>query len=302
MSHKTRIVTVLLLGMLLILSACGPTAAPEEATPAPASEEAAPAPEPTAEPEEPVVLIVPSKDGPKSLCPNWQRDTGLDETASAVYSYLVTLDWGVTQGVLGYGDLAKDWEISEDGKLYTFHLYEGVRWHDGEPLTSADVKYTYDTIIEKGYPLSAYLKDVKEIRTPDDYIVEIELNELATGFIPLLAQASNWFGSILPKHLYEGTDWDTGPCSETPVGSGPFKFVEWVPDSHVVVEANDDYFRGRPQIDTIILQYVPDTNVAISMFQAGEFPYLPNHYIPSFGEIDQMMKDPEQSDTKATSK
>jgi peptide/nickel transport system substrate-binding protein len=212
--------------------------------------------------------------------------------AAAVYSYLICLDWGVTKGVHGYGDLAKDWEKSEDGLVYTFHLHEDVRWHDGEPLTSADVKYTYDTIIEKGYPMSGYLRDVKEIRTPDDYTVEIELNLPAASFIPLLAQASNWFGSILPKHLYEGTDWETGPCSTTPVGSGPFKFAEWVPDSHVVVEANDDYFRGRPKIDTLILQHVPDTNVAVAMFQAGEFPYLPNHYIPSFGEIDQMLKDP----------
>jgi peptide/nickel transport system substrate-binding protein len=244
-----------------------------------------------------VVLIVPERDSPKSMNPNWQNDAGVYSPSSSIFSHLIVLDWGVTQGVSAYGDLAESWDVSDDGLIYTFHLYDGVKWHDGEPLTSADVKYTYDTAIENGYPLAAVLSDVKEIRTPDDLTVEIELNQPVAAFIGNLAQASDWYGKILPQHLYEGTDWATSPANDHPIGSGPFKFVEWEPDSHVTLEANDDYFRGRPAIDTLIFQYLPDINVAVSSFQAGDFPYLPNQYVPSFGEISAMRNDPAQADT-----
>jgi peptide/nickel transport system substrate-binding protein len=278
-----------------MIGCSAPVEAPSE--PSPTEEPAVvPTEAPVEEPAtEEVVLLVAERSTPKSMNPNWQQDSGVHSPASSIFSHLVVLDWGVTQGVTAYGDLAKDWEISDDGTVYTFHLYEGVTWHDGKPLTSADVKYTFETIIEKEYPLANYLKGVKEIRTPDDNTVVVELNEAQPSFVPLLAQATNWYGKIMPKHLYEGTDWDTSPANEHPIGSGPFKFVEWVPESHTLLEANDDYFRGRPAVDKVIFQYVPDTNVAVTMFQSGEMPYLVNHYVPSFGEIAQMMEDPEES-------
>jgi peptide/nickel transport system substrate-binding protein len=210
------------------------------------------------------------------------------------------MDWGVTQGTPAYPDLAESWEVSDDGLTYTFHLREGVTWHDGAPFTSADVKYTYDTIIQNEYPLyNAVLRNATAVNAPDDSTLVIELAAPDLSFVPTLANNSIWFGKIVPSHLYIGTaweeDWNLRPVDETPIGTGPFKFVSWEQGASVVLEANDDYFLGRPQIDTLIFQRIADKNVATSMFYAGETPYLVSQHVPGYGDIAAMVADPEQS-------
>jgi peptide/nickel transport system substrate-binding protein len=201
------------------------------------------------------------------------------------------MDWGINEGVTCYGDLAESWEIDESGTVYTFKLYEGVTWHDGEPVTSEDVKYTYDTIIENGYPLAAYLADVVDIRAPDDLTLVIELDAPNPAFLPFLAQISNWYGMILPKHIYEGKDWTTNPLGDTLIGSGPFKFVEYVEGSHTTLVANEDYFRGPPGVDKIVIEIVPDPGVGRTKFFAGEYPILDMKYAPtSYAEIQALME------------
>lgn len=298
-----------LLMVLSLLTACGATSEPEVVTEiAPgATSQAAPAtkvpdatePSPTAASElqdkaQEVILIESIPNDALTLSPNIQFDTGGSFTTGNVYSTLVILDWCIAAGVTPcpYGDLAESWEIDADYRVYTFHLRENATWHDGVPVTAADVKYTYDTMIEKEYPFASFLANVKEISTPDDYTVVIELNNTDVSFVPMMGQAANWYGKIMPKHIWEGTEWDQGPYVDKPIGSGPFKFVEWERANHVTLEAYDDYFLGRGVVDRIILQVIPDKNVAQAEFYAGNTARLPYDYAPTFGELESLRADP----------
>lgn len=240
-----------------------------------------------------VTLVVPITNDARTLNPNWQADTGGYTPSSNINCHLVAMDWGVVAGTPVYGELAERWTVDRTNRTYTFTLRRNARFHDGRPVTSADVKYTYDTIIEKRYPLRAYLADVKEIRTPDPYTVVIELNNPDAAFVPMLGIASNWFGKILPKHALEGKDWSTADWNLRPQGCGPFRFVEWHRGSAFTLEANPDYFMGRPKIDRLIFRVIPDPNVAYAEFQANRIPFLPYDYTPPFAEVaTQLMKDP----------
>ncbi|KAB2334688.1 ABC transporter substrate-binding protein [Cytobacillus depressus] len=162
-------------------------------------------------------------------------------------------------------DLAETWDISEDGKKYTFHLFKGVKWHDGEPFKSKDVKWTIDTIIkEKGFIVNQ-LGSIDNIETPDDDTVVINLKEPNAAILSILSGAL-----IMPSHLYEGTDWVTNPVNKNPVGTGAFKLKEHNRGVSVVLEANKDYFRGAPKIDKLIFSVIPDENTVVQSFLNGE--------------------------------
>ena len=242
---------------------------------------------------EEVTLIIPQLSEPKTLSPSFAADTGGYHPGSNIYSHLVVMDWGILEGTSAYGDLAESWEYSADAKRVTFKLHENVKWHDGVPLTSADVKFTFDTIIANKYTFASYLSNVDKITTPDDYTVVIDLKVPDVAFVPMQAQAAGWTGKIYPKHLWEGQGgFDKGPYVNNPIGSGPFKFKEWVRGSHVELTANPDYFRGKPAVDRLIFKVISDKNVARAEFEAGTFPYLPYDYSPPLAEFAAFQKDP----------
>ncbi|MDF2531314.1 MAG: uncharacterized protein K0Q65_895, partial [Clostridia bacterium] len=115
-------------------------------------------------------------------------------------------------------DLATGYDVSEDGLVYTFHLPENVKFHDGQPMTSDDVKFTFEEIIKQGAFASTTLSVIKEITCPDDYTVAFTLNKIDAGFLGNLAYNGT---SILPRHVYEGLDWMGKDAMVTPVGTGP---------------------------------------------------------------------------------
>lgn len=162
-------------------------------------------------------------------------------------------------------DLAKTWEVSEDGLEYTFNLVENVKWHDGEKFTSKDVKWTIDNIIEQKGVRVDRLKDVKEIKCPDDNTVVVELKSPNAAIINVIGTIE-----IMPAHLYEGTDWLDNPANQHPIGTGPFKFVEHKKGVSVTLEAFDDYFLGRPEIDKIIYMNIPDENTVVQAYLNNE--------------------------------
>lgn len=154
-------------------------------------------------------------------------------------------------------DLAESYEYKDEGKTLIFHLKQNVKWHDGEEFSADDVKWTFDKIIsEKGFASNS-LKDVKEINVIDKNTVEFKLNEPNAGLLGYIA----WVGTyIMPKHIYDGTDWLTNPANQAPIGTGPFKFVEQKQGDSIILEKNPDFFGKGPYVDELIFRIIPDGN------------------------------------------
>lgn len=153
------------------------------------------------------------------------------------------------------GDLAKSWTISPDGLVITFKLRRGVQWHDGKPFTAADALYTYQVTIDPKTP-TAYAGDflkVKKAEVLDDYTFRVTYDK---PFAPALI---SWSSAVLPRHLLEGKDIAKSPLSRHPVGTGPYKFKEWVAGQKIVLTSNENYFEGRPYLDGRITRIIPDT-------------------------------------------
>src|SRR5712692_8455547 len=169
-----------------------------------------------------------------------------------VYSYLMRLDENV--GV--QPELAESATTSTDGKQVTVKLRKGVKFHNGDPLTSADVKYTFDRIIDPKTAAVArsFFGDVNTITAPDESTVVFEMKTPNAALIAYMAHPNT---GIVSKKIGEAnTDLSK---KETAIGSGPFKLAEWVPDNYMRFEANKDYYvTGQPYLDGIRINVVPD--------------------------------------------
>lgn len=196
-----------------------------------------------------------------TLIPLLASDASSHAVAGQIYNGLVKYD----KNLAIVGDLAESFDISPDGLTITFHLRKGVSWHDGAPFTSRDVLYTYRVVVDPATP-TAYAEDFKQVKTiaaPDDYTVKVAY---ATPFAPALA---SWSMNILPAHLLEGKDITKSPLARNPVGTGPYRFKEWVAGQKIVLEVNVDYFEGRPYIDRYIYRIIPDSSTMYMELKAG---------------------------------
>jgi peptide/nickel transport system substrate-binding protein len=196
-----------------------------------------------------------------TLIPVLASDAASHSVAGQIYNGLVKYD----KNIKLVGDLAESFQVSPDGLTITFHLRRGVRWHDGMPFTSRDVRYTYQVIIDPKTP-TAYAEDFKQVQqltTPDDHTVVVKY---ATPFAPALA---SWGSAILPAHLLEGKDITRSELARKPVGTGPYRFKEWIAGQKIVLEANKDYFEGRPYIDRYVYRIIPDTSTMYMELKAG---------------------------------
>lgn len=175
--------------------------------------------------------------------------------------------------------LAESWDISEDGRMYTFHLRKGVKWHDGEPFTSADVVWSLENAskelgVQSSGPLKRYDAKFEAI---DESTVTITLNAPYSALLTLLDCQSN--SGILPKHLYENTDILDNPHNTGDVvGTGPFVIEEWTPGSQVTLVKNEDYWQdnGEPYLDKVVMPIITDAQAAIQALQAGEIDAVGN--------------------------
>ena len=163
-------------------------------------------------------------------------------------------------------ELAESWEISPDGKRITFHLRKGVKWHDGAPFTSDDVMFTYRRMIDPRTP-TAYGEDFKQVKraaAPDPHTF---VAEYGRPFAPALA---SWGMHVLPKHLLEKfPDISKSPLNKKPVGTGPYRFVEWKTGEKVVFDASPDYFEGKPYIARVITRVIPDQATMFLELKSG---------------------------------
>jgi peptide/nickel transport system substrate-binding protein len=196
-----------------------------------------------------------------TLIPLLATDASSHAVAGQVYNGLIKYD----KNLQIVGDLAETFDISSDGLTITFHLRHGVTWHDGARFTSKDVLYTYQVTIDPKTP-TAYAEDFKQVKSitaPDAFTIRVKYGE---PFAPALA---SWGMNILPAHLLEGKDITKSPLARKPVGTGPYRFKEWVSGQKIVLEANNDYFEGRPYIDRFIYRIIPDSSTMYMELKAG---------------------------------
>ncbi|OGC29095.1 hypothetical protein A2311_03840 [candidate division WOR-1 bacterium RIFOXYB2_FULL_48_7] len=199
------------------------------------------------------------------LNPVLSTDTVSSAVEGVLFSGLVT----VNEKLEMVPDLAKSWQVSKDGKIWTFYLRRNVKWHDGVPFSSADVKFTFDTILNP---------KVNSVRRSDYIIAGQPIKFLAVDkytfrailpqpFAPFLIHMGM---GILPKHLLAGKDLNTADFNRRPVGTGPFKFLEWKTGDHITVVANANYYLGKPLLKSINYKIIPDENARLIAFEAGE--------------------------------
>ena len=186
-----------------------------------------------------------------NLIPLLASDSASHNVAGMVFNGLVKYDKDMNI----VGDLAESWDVSPNGLIITFHLRKGVKWHDGHPFTSADVLYTYQVTVDPKTP-TAYAGDflkVKKAEAIDDYTFRVTYDK---PFAPALI---SWSSAILPRHLLEGKDITKSPLARHPIGTGPYKFKEWVTGQKIALVSNPDYFEGRPYLDGRVTRIIPDS-------------------------------------------
>ncbi|MFR5859939.1 MAG: ABC transporter substrate-binding protein, partial [Clostridia bacterium] len=151
--------------------------------------------------------------------------------------------------------LAEDWSFDEKTCTYTFSLRDGLTFHDGEPLTSADVKFTLEAILDEqnGSEIVSNYTDIAEIRCPDALTVEIRLTQPNAAFPDYMTIG------ILPEHLLAGKDLTTCAFNQNPVGAGPYRLKDWDMGQSITMERFDNYYGGQPQIEQVIFVIVPDS-------------------------------------------
>ncbi|MEW9111463.1 peptide-binding protein [Cytobacillus gottheilii] len=263
-----------LLSVLLVLSmflaACsggGNDAADTE----PEEEPEAPA-EPSGEPVQGGDLIIGSSGAPTMFNGLYSSDASSSDIEGMIFDSLVGSD--LEFNPVTDGGLAEEVDAAEDGLTYTIKLKEGATFHDGEALNADDVVFTYNIPLSDEYdgPRKSYFEAVESVEKIDDYTVQFNMSKVDAQF-PVVGLG---FG-ILPEHILGDV-----PIPElgehefntkNPIGSGPFKFEEWRDGEYVKVVANEDYWDGRPYLDSVTYKIVPDANAILAQLQAGDIHY-----------------------------
>ncbi|MDE2515008.1 MAG: ABC transporter substrate-binding protein [Rhodospirillales bacterium] len=201
-----------------------------------------------------------------------------------------TLEVGskIYQGLLEFSEtlepkplLAKSWEISADKTRYTFHLQPGVLWHDGEKFTADDVIFS---IMQFNMTLAprarAVFASIKSATAPDPMTVVLTL---AQPFEPFLLMFDVTATPMMPKHIYDGTDYRTNPHNQTPIGTGPFQLDHWQRGSFIRLKRFEKYWKpGQPYLDGIVYRVIPDSQSRALALQTGQIALTSGNDIEPF--------------------
>ncbi len=189
-------------------------------------------------------------------------DEDHDSALDLIFSGLTTHD----ENMKIVPDLAKSWEISKDRKVYTFELRDDAYWHDGEKFSADDVKFTIQTALDEklSSPAKANYEPIDKVEVLSPYKIKITLK---TPFEPLLSALSI---GMLPKHILDGKDLSVDNYNNAPIGTGPYKLVEWNKGKYLKFEAFDKYYGGVAKTKNVYMKFVPDFNVAAMQLQKGE--------------------------------
>src|SRR5437016_14336112 len=217
------------------------------------------------------ILKIQHFDSPASMSSLEEATRAAEQPAMAVMNNLVMYDQHVAQNSLQsiVPDLATKWEWSEDGKELTFPLRQGVKWHDGKPFTAKDVKCTWDLLLGTGSeklrvnPRQTWYLNLDRVTTNGDYEVTFHLKRPQPALLSLLA--SGW-SPVYPCHV------SPREMRTRPIGTGPFKFVEFKPNEVVKTARNADYWKPRqPYLDGIEWHIIPNVATRNLTFIAGTF-------------------------------
>lgn len=202
----------------------------------------------------------------RRLLPFLASDSSSAEISGYLYHGLVKYD----KNIRLTGDLADSWDISRDGLQITFHLRKGIMWQDGYELTADDVIFTYNKVIDPSVPTpySSIYGPVKSVEAIDKYTVRVTYKE---PFAPAL---ESWGMGIVPKHVLEGKDLSSPDLDRHPVGNGPYRLTEWVTGQKVILQAFDNYFEGRPNIDRVIFRIIPDPSTMFLELKFGGIDFM----------------------------
>ena len=193
------------------------------------------------------------------LNPILASDSASGDIVNYVFNGLVKYDKNLNI----IGDLAQSWTVSKGGREIVFELRKNVKWHDGKPFTADDVKFTYQKLIDPNVktPYSSDYDLVDKFEVLNPYCIKITYKK------PFSPGLISWAMGIIPEHIFntasggKKADFNTHPANRKPVGTGQYKFVEWKTDEKIVLEANPDYFEGKPHIAKYIYRIIPDQSV-----------------------------------------
>ncbi|UPG72945.1 ABC transporter substrate-binding protein [Roseomonas gilardii subsp. gilardii] len=220
------------------------------------------------------------------LNPALRASTGVYIITSKIIESLVDLDAeGKPVGILATG-----WEAAPDGKTITFRLREGVKWHDGKPFTAADVQYNamelWKTQLNYSTQLQQYLTAVD---TPDEHTAVFRYSQPMP--LNLLLRALCDLGYVVPKHVFAGTNVLENPANTAPIGTGPFRFVQYERGQYVIAERNPDYWRqGFPYLDRIVWRFINDRSAASAALESGQIQVSAYNGLP-MADLDRLAKD-----------
>lgn len=202
----------------------------------------------------------------KRLLPLLASDSASAEISGYIFNGLTKYD----KDIKIIGDLAESWKISNNGLQITFYLKKGVKWHDGVEFTSDDVVFTYQSVTNPNIPTpySSIYGPVKNIEAIDKYTIRISYKE------PYAPALESWGMGIIPKHVLNGKDLTSPEVNRHPIGTGPYKLKEWVTGQKIVLEAFDNYFEGRPNIDKFIARIIPDTSTMFLELKFGGIDFM----------------------------
>lgn len=270
----------LLISMMLVLSmflaACNGNKAGNEAPPADTGKAPdKPKEEEPAKSNEPVDggdLVIGSTGSPTMFNGLYSSDATSSDIEGFIFDSLVGSD--LEFNPVTDNAMAEKVEESEDGLTYTVTLREGIKFHDGEPLTADDVVFTYNIPLSDDYdgPRKSYFESLESVEKVDDLTIKFHLKKVDVQF-PVVGLG---FG-ILPEHILGDVPIaDLGEHefnTKNPIGSGPFKFEEWKDGQYVKVVAFDDFYLGRPHLDSITMKIVPDANAMMTQLQNRDIDF-----------------------------
>lgn len=216
-----------------------------------------------------VTVLFPQEPG--SMLPHFDLLTVAHEAQNLVFERLFVIDGdGAYQPHLAAEvPTVANGGISADGTTYTIRLREGLTWQDGEPITSDDIAFTWGVITDDSLPIPTRTvwQDIVSIDTPDPLTAIVTFPTANVSFLAAAAFAGAY---LLPQHLLEGTDLATSNFHRQPVGSGPFRLVDWQAGSHLRFERNDSYWGEVALVDEVIIRIVSGSEAQRALLERGE--------------------------------